>query len=116
MDQRPTRSYSPIDDAGVALSSDVFVFKTYATAQEKRDLQMQDSIEVGKLSTDEKENVGIRYGILQDIAMRNIIVSINGKADGVDDFSVTKYLLTLPSYVFDAVYTEVKETLDGKKK
>ena len=111
---RPTKTFTPEG------SKDVFIIKTYATAQDKRDVQESYDLQVAKLPPEQREMTSKVYAALQDASIKMMLVSINDKVDGQDvdgtPFDSLKFLLALPSDQFDAVFAQIKESLDGEKK
>lgn len=111
---RPTKTFTP------EKTNDVYVIKTYATAQEKRDVQDLYLASIATLPEDQRNLNSKIYSKLQDASIEMMLVSINGHKDGdiVDEkpFDTLAFLLQLPSDQFDAIFDEIKEALDGEKK
>lgn len=111
---RPTETFTPEG------SSNTYVFKTYATAQEKRDVQDMYASSIALLPEDQRNLTSKIYAKLQDATLKMMLVSINGHKDGDDvegkPFDAVAFLLSLPSNEFDAVYENIKEALEGEKK
>ena len=96
-------------------SSNIYVIKAYATIAEKRQVQEDMETQVAALPEDRKARTSVQYAILQDLSIKKLVVSINGKKDG-EDFDAIAFLQNLPSNEFQVVYDAVKESLDGEKK
>ena len=93
------------------------VLNSYITGREKRAISAVYLKEVGDLTQEEVKAKGHRGAIIeavQDLTIRSVVVSVNGKKDGDDlgngiKFDVVNYLLDLRSSEYDAVSKKINE-------
>lgn len=104
MDRETIKIITPV-------SKDEIVIKAYLTGREKRALT-NVYLENKNLSYDvaTEKVAGIDYSIIdkaQDLALRTIIISFNGKQDGIDGFSIVDAVLDLRSQDSDFVIEKI---------
>jgi hypothetical protein len=97
-----------------ASNNDVLVLNTYVTAREGR------LIDASMFSSTPAENISAldRYNAMtnsQDKTLEVVIVSVNGKKNGVDGFVLKDYLLDLPKPIFKTIIAKIDELLVEKK-
>jgi hypothetical protein len=94
------------------------VLNTYITGREKR--QLQNVYLEGKgidFNADQKTVTGLRADLVDkatDLAWRIIVVSFDGKKDGVDGFNVVDAILDLRAEDYNFVVATVNDTVTDK--
>ena len=95
-----------------ASNGKILVLKSYITAREKREI---DTALVKSFNENDKYLAVIES---QNATLKNVIVSYDGKKDGVDGFNIIETLLDLKSSIFNEIKAKIDEvlsTVDEKK-
>lgn len=97
-------------------SGHTLVLKTYLTGREKRVLQFPYFKEASDFKPEvlaEKGRAGAIFEETQDLALKTVIVSVDGKKDGDQSdsgpFSVVDWVLNLPSAEFNFVVKAIND-------
>lgn len=91
--------------------------KSYITGREKRELTniyFQSKIDYNAETKDVKGFNAEIVDKAQDLAFRLIIVSFDGKKDGVDGFSVVNAILDMRSADYEFVVAQVNKVTEDK--
>lgn len=91
--------------------------KTYITGREKRELTniyFESKIDYNAETKDVKGFNAAIVDKAQDLAFRLIIVSIDGKKDGADGFSVVSAILDMRSADYEFIVAEVNKVTEDK--
>ncbi|HEX3861301.1 MAG TPA: hypothetical protein VHY35_06365 [Stellaceae bacterium] len=91
---------------------------TYITGKEARALRapyLRQADELPKSVIDEKGLRASIYETVENLALKTIVVTFDGKHDGLDDFDLLETLLTLPASEFKFITTAINEIIgDGE--
>lgn len=93
-------------------NGDELVVRSYMTMGENRKLQGIILREADALTPEQLQSGGVKgtnYQEAQDYSFKTLIVSVNGKIDGQDGFSLLGYLMALPSEVGKEVVKFIDE-------
>ena len=107
---RETKEITTPSGAKIALN-------TYITGRDRRKLRniyLRDEKELDATSVKEKGAKGTMFEEAQDLALKTVVVSINGKKEGQDGFSIVDFILDLPSKEFEFVIKAVNDVTSDK--